>query len=164
MIPNKYPHPLISKLLDKTRGENWFTSLHLTNVYNLIRIAAGDKWKTAFCIQPGHFAHTVKRFSLTNAPVSFPEMIDAIFKDMEKCISYLNDILICGDNTKAELLAMVEIVLQQCVKHGLTVNLLNSEFHVKRSIFLLHVTNGQEGKMDLSKPKSWSKWLIPTKK
>ena len=47
-IPNKYPLPLISELLDKTRGGKWFTRLDLKNGYKLIRIAAGDEWKTAF--------------------------------------------------------------------------------------------------------------------
>ena len=52
-IPNKYPLPLIRELLDKTRGGKWFTRLELKNRYNLIRIAAGDKWKTAFWTKQG---------------------------------------------------------------------------------------------------------------
>ena len=35
-IPNTYPLPLISELLDKTRGGKWFTRLDLKNGYNLI--------------------------------------------------------------------------------------------------------------------------------
>ena len=103
-------------------------------------------------------------FGLTNAPASFQEMMDTIFKDMEGCIWYLNDILIYGGDTEAEHQAIVEKVLQQCVEHGLAVNLLKSEFHVKESIFLGHVINGQEVKMDPSKLETMSKWPIPTKK
>ena len=114
-IPNKYPLPLISELLDKTRGGKWFTRLDLKNAYNLIRIAAGDKWKTAFRTKQGLFEYTVMPFGLTNAPASFQEMMDKIFKDMEGCIWYLNDILIYGGDTKAEHQATVEKVLQQCV-------------------------------------------------
>ena len=47
-IRNKYPLPLISELLDKTRGVKWFTRLDLKNGYNLMRIALADEWKTAF--------------------------------------------------------------------------------------------------------------------
>jgi len=47
-VPNKYPLALISKLLDKTKGAIWFTRLDFKNGYNLIRIAVGDEWKTAF--------------------------------------------------------------------------------------------------------------------
>ena len=54
-ILNKYPLPLIIKLLDKTRGGKWFIRLDLKNGYNLIRIAVGDKWKTAFHTKQEHF-------------------------------------------------------------------------------------------------------------
>ena len=103
-------------------------------------------------------------FGLTNAPASFQEMMDAIFKDMEGCIWYLDDILIYGGDTEGEHQAIVEKVLQQYVEHGLTVNLLKSEFHVKETIFLWHVINSQEVKMDPSKLETISKWPIATKK
>ena len=84
-IPNKYPLPLISKVLNKTSGRKWFTRLDLKHGYNLIRIAAGDKWKIAFHTKQGLFKYTVMPFGLTNAPASFQETIDTIFKDMEAC-------------------------------------------------------------------------------
>ena len=103
-------------------------------------------------------------FDLTNAPASFQEIIDTIFKDMEACIWYLEDILIYAGDTEAEHQAIVEKVLQQCVEHGLAVNLLKSEFRVNETIFLGYVINGQEVKMDPPKLENMSKWPIPTKK
>ena len=50
-IPNKYPLPRISELLDKTGGGKWFTRLDLKNGFNRIRVAAGHEWKTAFRIK-----------------------------------------------------------------------------------------------------------------
>ena len=82
-MPNKYPLPLISELLDKTRCGTWFTWLDLKNGYHLMMIATGDEWKTAFCTKQGLFEYTVMPFGLTNAPASFQEMMDTIFKDME---------------------------------------------------------------------------------
>ena len=142
-IPNKYLLPLISELLNKTRGGKWFTRLNLKNGYNLIRRAAGNGWKTAFRTKQGLFEYPVMPFSLTNAPASFQEMMDTIFKDMEECIWYVDDIPIYGGNTKAEHQAIVKKVLQQCVEHGLAVNLLKSDFHVKETRFLGHVINSQ---------------------
>ena len=83
---------------------------------------------------------------------------------MEPCIWYLDDILIYGGDNEVEQQAIVEKVLQQCIKHGLGVNLLQSEFHVEETIFLENVINGQEVKMDASKLETMFKWLIPTKK
>ena len=43
-------------------------------------------------------------------------------------------------------------------------NLLKSEFHLKETIFSVHVTNGQEVKMDPSELEAKFKWPIITKK
>ena len=101
---------------------------------------------------------------LTNAPASLQEMMDTIFKDMEGCVWYLDNILIYSGDTIAEYQGIVKQVIQQCVEYGLAVNILKSEFHVKETIFLRHVSNGQDGKMDPAKLKTMSKWPIPTKK
>ena len=93
-IPNKYPLPLISELLDKTRGGTWFTRLDLKNGFNLIRVAAGHEWKTAFHTKKELFEYTVMPFRLTNAGAIFKEMMDTIFKDEEGCVWYMDDILI----------------------------------------------------------------------
>ena len=155
---------MFSHQLDKTRGGKWFTRLDLKNGYNLIRIAAGDKWKTAIHTKQGLFEYIVMAFVLTNAPATFQEMRDTIFKDMEGCIWNLDNILIYGGDTKAEHQAIVEKVLQQCAEHGLAVDLLKSEFHVNEIIFLVHVIHSQDGKMDPSKLETMSKWPILTMK
>jgi len=103
-------------------------------------------------------------FGLTNAPATFQEMMDAVFTDTEGCIWYLDDILIYRGETEAEHKRLVEKVLQQCVQHGLAVNLLKSEFHVKQTIFLRHIINGQQIQMDHSKLDTMPKWPKPTKK
>ena len=104
--------------------------MDLKNGYNLNRLTAGDEWKTDFHTKQRLFKYIVLPFGLTNTLASFPEMMDTIFKDIEGCIWYLDDILIYRGNTEAEHQAIVKKVLQQCVKHGLAVNLLKSEFHV----------------------------------
>ena len=83
---------------------------------------------------------------------------------MEGCIWYLHNILIYGYDTEPEHQAIVEKVLQQCVEHGPAVNLLKREFHVKETIFLVHVINGQEVKMDPAKLDTTLKRPILTKK
>ena len=87
-----------------------------------------------------------------------------MFQDIEGCPWYLDDILIHGSDTEAKHQAIVEKVLQQSVEHGLAVHLLKSKFHVKEIIFLVHVINGQEVKMDPLKLETMSQWPIPTKK
>ena len=163
-ISNKYPLPLITELLDKTQGGKWCPRLDLKNGLNLIRVGAGHQWKTGFRTKKGQFEYTVMPFGLTNARPTFQEMMDTIFKDEEGCVWYMYDILIYGGTIEAEHQAYVEKVLQQCVKHGVAVNLTKSEFHGHETIFLGHIVNGSQVQMDPAKLYTMSKWPLPTKK
>ena len=61
-----------------------------------MRIKEGDKWKTAFRNQYGHFEYPVMLFGLSNAPASFQGYINKILAEKLNIfvIVYLNDILI----------------------------------------------------------------------
>ena len=78
------------------------TRLDLKNGFNLIRVAAGHEWKTAFYTKKGLFEYTVMPFVLMNAPTTFQEMMDTIFKHEEGCVWHMDDILIYGGTTEAE--------------------------------------------------------------
>ena len=45
---NNYPLPLISQLVDKLKGSQYFTKIDLRWGYNNVWIKEGDKWKAAF--------------------------------------------------------------------------------------------------------------------
>jgi len=70
-IKNRYALPLISELLDRIKGAKYFTKIDLRGAYNLVRIAEGEEWKTAFRTRYSHFEYLVMPFRLTNAPASF---------------------------------------------------------------------------------------------
>ena len=48
MVKNKYPLPLISKLISKLCGVHYFTKLDICWGYNNVRIKPGDEHKAAF--------------------------------------------------------------------------------------------------------------------
>ena len=47
-IQDKYAIPLMTTLMEQVQESTWFTKLDLKNGFNLIRVKAGDQWKTAF--------------------------------------------------------------------------------------------------------------------
>jgi hypothetical protein len=65
-------------------------------VYNLIRISAGYELTIAFRTRYGYYEYLVIQFRIANAPASFQNMINEIFKDMIdlSVLAYINDILI----------------------------------------------------------------------
>ena len=47
-VKNKYPLPLISKLVNKLWGAKYFTKLDVCWGFNNVRMKEGDEWKAAF--------------------------------------------------------------------------------------------------------------------
>src|ERR1700678_1060460 len=101
---DKYPLPLTSELLDTPSRAKIFTKIDLKHAYHLIRIAAGDEWKTAFRTKYGSFEWLVMPFGLTNAPGGFQRFLNGIFNDLLDVyvIIYLDNFLIFSVK-KAEL-------------------------------------------------------------
>ena len=97
---DRYPLPLIPNLLDRLRNSNVFTKIDLRGAYNLVRIAPGDEWKTAFRTRYGSFDFLVMHFGLTNAPATFQCFMNSVFADVldKYVVVYLDDILIFSKN------------------------------------------------------------------
>ncbi|CDO74296.1 hypothetical protein BN946_scf184839.g1, partial [Trametes cinnabarina] len=96
---DRYPLPLVSDLLDTPRKARIYTKIDLRHAYNLVRIAPGDEWKTAFRTRYGSFEWLVMPFGLSNAPAAFQRFVNDIFSDLlDVCIVvYLDNILIYSD-------------------------------------------------------------------
>ena len=48
-----------------------YTKINLCGAYNLMHIAKGDEWKTAFCTRYGSYKFQVMHYGLMNMPASF---------------------------------------------------------------------------------------------
>jgi hypothetical protein len=94
-IANRYPLPLMNELQDRVIGSRIFTKIDLKNGYHLIRIK-GDEWKTASRCWYGLYEFLVMPFRLTNAPATFQDMINHIFRNLldNGVIAFIDDILI----------------------------------------------------------------------
>jgi len=70
-VKNRYPLPLIRETLMRISLARFFTKLDVRGEYNLIRMAEGEEWKTAFRTRYGLFESLVMPFGLTNTPADF---------------------------------------------------------------------------------------------
>jgi len=97
---DRYPLPLISDLLDSPHKARIYTKIDLWHMYYLVRIAEGDKWKTAFRTRYGAFEWSVMLFGLTNALAAFQRFMNNVFSNLlDVCVVvYLDNILIYSDD------------------------------------------------------------------
>jgi hypothetical protein len=61
----------MNELRDRIQGTKLFTNIDLKPGYNLIRISAGDEWKTAFRTWYRYYEYLVMPFGMAIAPRSF---------------------------------------------------------------------------------------------
>jgi Reverse transcriptase (RNA-dependent DNA polymerase) len=126
--------------------------MDLRGAYNLIRIAEGDEWKTAFRTRYGLFEYLVMPFGLTNAPATFQTyMNDTLREYLDRfCVVYLDDILIYS-NSLEEHREHVREVLRKLKEANLYLKASKCEFTTQRTEFLGYVITPEGTDMDKSK-------------
>ncbi|KAI2654711.1 Transposon Tf2-6 polyprotein [Labeo rohita] len=162
-IKYRYPLPLVPAALEQLRSAKIFTKLDLRSAYNLIRIRAGDEWKTAFSTTSGHYEYRVMPFSLANSPSYFQAFINEVFRDMLNrfVIVYIDDILIFS-NSLHEHVNHVRAVLQRLISHHLYAKEEKCEFHQDKISFLGYHISSEGVAMDEKKVNAVLNWPRPT--
>jgi hypothetical protein len=162
-IKDRYALPLINELHDRFQGAVYFTKLDLRGAYNLIRIKAGEEWKTAFRTRYGLFEYMVMPFGLTNAPASCQRLMNETLHEYLDVfvIVYLDDILIYS-RTKEEHVKHVKLVLAKLGASRLLLKPEKCEFHKNQVEFLGYIIGTHGIKMDQAKVSAVTDWPTPT--
>ena len=162
-IKNRYPLPLISGLFDQLSQAKVYTKIDLRGAYNLVRIKAGDEWKTAFRTRYGHFEYNVMPFGLTNAPAIFQHLMNDVFREFldHFVVVYLDDILVFSKNEKDHE-NHVRLVLEKLRSAGLYAKLEKCVFHQPQVEFLGYIISGEGLSMDPKKIEAVTSWKRPS--
>lgn len=163
-IKNRYPLPLMNELRDRVEGSTIFTKIDLKSGFNLIRIRAGDEWKTAFRTRYGHYEYLVMPFGLANAPASFQNMMNDIFKDLidRGLVIYMDDLFMYS-KTLEEHEKLVLEVLKRLKENGLVAAIDKCLFHQPKAEFLGHIISSKGVEMSDDKIKAIKEWQRPQK-
>ena len=161
-VKDRYPIPLINEHLDRLSSAKVFTKLDLKGAYNLLRIAEGHEWKTAFRTRYGSYEYLVMPFGLCNAPSTFQRLMNYVLADLLDVfvIVYLDDILVYSESTE-EHVGHVRQVLERLRTNQLYCAPDKCEFHVTSVEFLGYVVTTNGVTMDESKVRTVVDWPQP---
>jgi hypothetical protein len=159
-IKNWYPLPLLHETLLRLQKARFYTKLDIRGAYNLVRMAKGEEWKTAFRTCYGLFESLVMPFGLTNAPASFQHFINDVLQPYLDIFitAYLDDILIYSDDLDEHRI-YVQKVLQALSNANLHLKPEKCEFHWQEVKYLGFIISIDGTKMDPAKVITIQEWL-----
>lgn len=96
-MPDSYPLPYISNVLDKLRNAHYLSSLDIKSAYWQVPVAENSRQYTAFTV-PNRGLYEFKRmpFGLRNSPAAWQRLMDTVLgSDLKPYVFvYLDDIVI----------------------------------------------------------------------
>ena len=94
-MKNKYLLPKIDDLFDQLKGVSVFLKIDLRYGYHQLRIKDVDVHKTVFRMRYGHYEFLVMSFGLTNAPATFMDLMNHVFRPYVDrfVVVFIDDIL-----------------------------------------------------------------------
>lgn len=151
-----YPIPVMSWLLNQLKGCTRFAKIDLKAAFNLLRVAEGDEWKTAFT------EYLVRPFGLANSPACFQRFIQWVLREYLDvfCFVYLDDVFIFS-KTNEDHLIHIEKVFAALSEHKLTASAQKCAFFQTSVVFLGFVISISGILMDPSKLSTIADWPYP---
>ena len=161
-----YPLPRINVLLQKLGKAKYLTKIDLAAGFHQVPVRSDCREVTAFCTpEPingySHFQWKVMPFGLVNAPATFQRLMDSVLGGlMDKCVVYLDDILIFSE-TLDEHLESIRLVLDRLMEHKLYVKISKCAFVQEEITFLGHIVGAGQVRIEPEKIVKICGWESP---
>ena len=161
--PDVFPLPRIDDSLDQLAGTGYFSTLDLASGYWQVAMEDDSREKTAFTTPEGLFEFTVMPFGLCNASATFQRLMENILAGLarEKCIVYLDDILVMG-KTFEEHISNLREVFSHLSRAGLKLKPRKCKLLHKEVEFLGYVVSASGVAADPKKVSAVADFPRPT--
>ena len=137
---NKYPLPRIDDLFDQLQGTRCFSKIDLRLGYHQLRVKREDISKTTFRTRYGHYEFLVMSFGLTNAPTTFMDLMNRVFKPfLDRFVFVFIDDILVYSKSFAEHEQHLRMILQTLRNKRLYAKLKKCEFWLSSVTFLGHI-------------------------
>ena len=139
---DKYPLPDITEVLDSLSGSIYFTHLDLHQGYYNVKLDENSRKFTAF--NSGQYQMTRMPMGLKTSPSSFSRMMNIALAGLnyEKCLVYLDDLIIFGRNLETHNKNLQE-VFERLRTVNLKLNPAKCDFLKKQILYLGHVISSE---------------------
>ena len=157
-----FPLPRIDDSLDLLANTAYFTTLDLASGYWQVEMDSGSREKTTFCSHSGLYEFNVMPFGLCNAPATFQRLMEAVLVGLarEKCVVYLDDILVMG-KTFEEHLDNLAQVLSRLRQAGLKLKPKKCHLAKRRVCYLGYVVSSEGISADPAKVEAVKNFATP---
>ena len=127
-------------MFDQLKGASVFSKIDLRSGYHQLRIKDVDVHKTAFRTRYGHYEFLVMLFGLTNAPSTFIDLMNRVFRPYVDrfFVVFIDDILVYSKDWEAHD-THLRVVLETLRKEQLYAKLGKCEFWLREVSFLGHI-------------------------
>ena len=161
-VPDKFPIPTISELLDELHSATYFSKIDLKSGFHQIRVKESDTRKTTFRTHEGHYEYLVMPFGLMNAPSTFQAAMNSLFRPLlrKHVLVFFYDILVYSPTWSQHLDHLGE-VLQLLSQHQFLINKKKCLFGRTSVEYLGHIISGSKVSMDPAKIQCISQWPKP---
>lgn len=113
-LPDNFPIPNMSEMIDLLSGAKYFSSLDLTSGFHQMSMHPSHAHLTAIATEAGHFQFKRMPFGLKNASASFQRLMSIVLSGLShmQIAVYIDDVIIAS-NTIEEHIEKLKIVFQR---------------------------------------------------
>ena len=109
---DQFPLPRIEDLFSKLQGGTIFSKIDLSQAYAQICLDEKSKQLVTISTHKGLFQYQRLPYGIACAPSKFQKIMESLIQDLEGCVCFLDDILVCGKTTSEHLVRLNKLLFR----------------------------------------------------